>query len=299
MWLVIGEPPRWTSRMPPQQLVRRRPLEQVAGGPGGERVEDQVGVLVDRQHHDLHVPAASVLQPAHALDAAHAGQVDVHEHDVGPDGGQLGDRPFAALVLAHAGEPVGAVDEAGDAGAHARVVLDDRDTDRLALAGGGCVSHGRQRTTRAARRRVASSGDLRDSSSRSAPRAGRACRRRARWRSCSGRRWRRAARAGCRDRGRRGAIGLSGRCVGAGREAPAVVLDRRARSRRACSTRRSRTIARLRVLDDVVQRFLHRQEQVVADVGAELVAAAGAPARRGAAGCRPASGTPARTGRCR
>ena len=54
MWPVIGEPPRWTSRMPREQLVRRRPLEQVAGGAGGERAEDQVGVLVDREHHDLH-----------------------------------------------------------------------------------------------------------------------------------------------------------------------------------------------------------------------------------------------------
>ena len=119
-----------------QELVRRRPLEQVAGGAGGERGEDQVGVLVDRQHHDLHRRQQRP-QPPHALDAAHARQVDVHQHDVGADGGQLGDRALAALVLADAREPIGAVDQPGEAGADARVVLDDRDADRPGLPGGG------------------------------------------------------------------------------------------------------------------------------------------------------------------
>ena len=63
---------------------------------------------------------------------------------------------------------------------------------------------------------------------------------------------------------------LSGRRLGAGREALAVVLDGEVEAVGALHEAQPDD-PRVRVLDDVVQRFLHRQEQVVADVRAELV----------------------------
>ena len=52
--------------------------------------------------------------------------------DVGPHGGQLGERALAALMLAHAREASGAVDEPRQAGPDTRVVLDEKLTARLA-----------------------------------------------------------------------------------------------------------------------------------------------------------------------
>ena len=66
---------------------------------------------------------------------------------------------------------------------------------------------------------------------------------------------------------RRGAIGLSGRRLGAGREALAVVLDGEVEAVGALHEAQPDDL-RVRVLDDVVQGFLHRQEQVVANVRA-------------------------------
>ena len=59
---------------------------------------------------------------------------------------------------------------------------------------------------------------------------------------------------------RRGAIGLSGRRLGAGREALAVVLDGEVEAVGALHEAQPDDL-RVRVLDDVVQGFLHRQEQ--------------------------------------
>src|SRR5690606_7026309 len=65
-----------------EELGRGVPFEQVAGGPGGQRVEDPVVVVVDGERHDLRGGMA-FLEQGGACDARHARKLDVHEHDGG------------------------------------------------------------------------------------------------------------------------------------------------------------------------------------------------------------------------
>ena len=81
-------------------------------------------------------PGQQRLEPAHALDAADTGQVDVHEHHVGVDGRELREGIFGAEMLADAGKPVRLIDQPGKAPPDARVILDDRHPNRLGAAAG-------------------------------------------------------------------------------------------------------------------------------------------------------------------
>ena len=60
---------------------RGRFFEQIRRGPGFEALENAVGILMHGQDHQEKFGAA-FLEAAHALDAAHPGQAQVHEHHV-------------------------------------------------------------------------------------------------------------------------------------------------------------------------------------------------------------------------
>src|ERR1035438_6627999 len=64
-----------------EQFLTGRQLEQIPTGSGGQGVKHALGVLIDRQHDELNY-RMSQLDLAHALDAIHARQINVHEHDI-------------------------------------------------------------------------------------------------------------------------------------------------------------------------------------------------------------------------
>jgi len=63
-------------------LVERDVLEQVAAGPGPDRLEQVVFLVADRQHDDLRARRDFLGRPAR-LDAAALRHPDVHEHHIG------------------------------------------------------------------------------------------------------------------------------------------------------------------------------------------------------------------------
>jgi hypothetical protein len=64
-----------------EQFLRGGALEQVAGGAGGQGVEDVLGILVDGEHDDLGL-GKNLFQATDAFHAVHAREVDVHEDDI-------------------------------------------------------------------------------------------------------------------------------------------------------------------------------------------------------------------------
>jgi hypothetical protein len=80
-----------------QQLLGGGALEHVTAGARRQRVENVFRVLINREHHHLGLRQER-LQLPHAFDAVHAGQVDVHEHDVGFDLRQILQRVLGAGI---------------------------------------------------------------------------------------------------------------------------------------------------------------------------------------------------------
>ena len=115
-----------------QQSGALRPLEQVAARACGQRVENMVGVLIDGQHHKLGLRHFR-LQPADALDAVHARQVDVGQHDVRPFPGQVDQRGVRRGVFADATKTLRAPDPVGQNPAGWRVIFNDGNSDRHRL----------------------------------------------------------------------------------------------------------------------------------------------------------------------
>ncbi len=120
-----------------QQFGARHQLEQIPAGAGGEGVKHALGVLIDRQHDELN-RRMSQLELTHALDAIHAGQVNVHEHDLGCAGGQPGQRLFPRGELTDAGTAAKAGDRVHQLGPHAVIIIDYGNLNRhgLLLPGG-------------------------------------------------------------------------------------------------------------------------------------------------------------------
>ena len=81
-----------------QQLFRPGLFKHVAGCARGERVKNVLGILVNRQHDDLGAREQG-FEAAGAFDSVDAGQIDVHQNDVGPDLGNLLERIFGAGVF--------------------------------------------------------------------------------------------------------------------------------------------------------------------------------------------------------
>ena len=67
--------------MAESQFLRRAALEQVTARAGAQRLEDAVGVLVDRHHDDLD-RGQQLLEPGGAFDAGDVRQLNVHQHDL-------------------------------------------------------------------------------------------------------------------------------------------------------------------------------------------------------------------------
>ena len=65
-----------------QELRRRRPLEHIRGGARSKRLRREVGVLVHRQEHQLHVPRP-LLDLTSGLEAVQQRHRDVEDDDVG------------------------------------------------------------------------------------------------------------------------------------------------------------------------------------------------------------------------
>ena len=63
-----------------EQFVWRRRFEQVTGGAVGQGLEDLFCVFVNGEHDDL-AGRFGDFEFAHAIDSAHAGEIDVHQDD--------------------------------------------------------------------------------------------------------------------------------------------------------------------------------------------------------------------------
>src|SRR5918998_5056618 len=130
--LAPGRPPQLAA-----QLLRRRALDQVAVGAGGDGVEQVALLLADRQHDDVGVLAAG----AGHLEAPAVGHVQVAHHQVGVQRSDELDRLVGVARLAH---DVKVRSEVGPkAGAPDRVVVRHHDTHRREVPAAAVgVTHG-------------------------------------------------------------------------------------------------------------------------------------------------------------
>src|SRR5262245_13471354 len=85
------------------------PLKQVAGRARSQRAEDIVRVLIYRQHEDLDLRELLFELP-NAFDTVDPGQVDIHEHNLGPNLRQILERFLGVPVVAYTAEPIGAIE---------------------------------------------------------------------------------------------------------------------------------------------------------------------------------------------
>ena len=84
------------------QLFPGHVFEQVTVCARAQGIENQVAIVIGRQHQNLR-PRPALLEPRHTLDAAHARQVDVHQHDVGIFRGDVPQRLFGRGCVSEAG----------------------------------------------------------------------------------------------------------------------------------------------------------------------------------------------------
>ena len=112
-----------------QQFGGRGALEQIAAGPGGQRIEDVLCVFIDREHDDLEL-RGGLFEAADAFDTVHAGQVDVHEDHLRLAGRDVRQGVLGVGVLAEATEALGPVDQTAQRVAHLVVVFDNAHGDR-------------------------------------------------------------------------------------------------------------------------------------------------------------------------
>jgi hypothetical protein len=122
-----------------RELGGARVLEQEAaraGAQGGERVL----VQVERGEDEHPGPGAGGDDALGGLDAVRAGHPDVHQHDVGVQGGDLAQGLGPVARLADDGEVVLVVEHQAEAHPQQRLVVHQQDADRRrcgAVGGGG------------------------------------------------------------------------------------------------------------------------------------------------------------------
>ena len=104
-------------------------LKQVAAGAVAQRIKDQIAVLVGRQHQHLDL-GQPLFEAGDTLDAAHAGQVDVHQHDVRLLGGNSLQGLLAIPVRTDAAKRRRTAQQLRQALAGAPAIFDDGDFDR-------------------------------------------------------------------------------------------------------------------------------------------------------------------------
>jgi hypothetical protein len=107
-----------------EQHGRRARLDEIPVCAGFERTEDALAVFVNREHHDLRL-GQDLLELSDAFDAVHAGQIDVHEDDLGFVFGEVFEGGFGAVVMAQAAKALGAVQHAGEGATQLVIVFDD------------------------------------------------------------------------------------------------------------------------------------------------------------------------------
>ena len=112
------------------QVVGRGVLEHEAGRAGVERAPEHVVVVEGRedQHGRRVAPRPEAAGGGHPVDPAHA---HVHQHHVGPVGGDGVDHLVAVVALGHDLEPVLGPEDAGHPGPHDRLVVDDQHPDHV------------------------------------------------------------------------------------------------------------------------------------------------------------------------
>ena len=112
---------------PGEDLVGVGVLEQVAHGAGVQGAHDALPVGERRQDEHLReLLGHDLAGGAHAVDPGH---LEVHEHDVGPQGARLLDGLGAVGGLADDGDVVDAGEELGQAAPHHGVVVDQQHGD--------------------------------------------------------------------------------------------------------------------------------------------------------------------------
>ena len=105
-----------------QQVARTRRLDKVPVRARRQGAEKIVGVLVNRQHHDLQL-RQTFRQLPYTLDAVHAGQINVHHRHLRMQGRRLRQRLLARAERADTGTLGIAVDNLHEAGTQPVVVF--------------------------------------------------------------------------------------------------------------------------------------------------------------------------------
>jgi hypothetical protein len=92
-----------------EQPCRRGFLQEVAARAGTQRLEDPLVVVADRQHQQQHLRVL-LAEEAHALKPGHAGQLDIHEREIGRANPEAVQRFLHRAVPPDAAEARGVVD---------------------------------------------------------------------------------------------------------------------------------------------------------------------------------------------
>jgi len=119
-----------------EQPGRRGLFEQITAGPRPQRLENAVVILKDGEHHDAGGGQRG-FQPPNALDAGDAGEVDVHQHDIGRQGREPLEGGFAGGEGANAGKAGGTSEQVEEGLSLIGAVLDEGDFDGLSVHGRG------------------------------------------------------------------------------------------------------------------------------------------------------------------
>jgi hypothetical protein len=111
-----------------EELGGRAFLDEVAIGTGFQRFEDMVVIFEDGEHHEASVRERS-FEPTDAIDAGHSGEVNIHEDDVGFEGGKLCESFFSALACGEALKTWSAFEKKEEGLAFVGAILDEGDFD--------------------------------------------------------------------------------------------------------------------------------------------------------------------------
>ena len=89
-----------------EQFLAPHLLQKITARPRCQRVENMVGILIHRDHHELG-SRQTRLERAHAFNAVHAGQIDVKEDYRGLFLRQFEDRRLGVAIFSGQLKPLG------------------------------------------------------------------------------------------------------------------------------------------------------------------------------------------------